>query len=80
MPVTPEQARWFADAFGQLVDHLDQAILGKKDRLRLVLTALLSDGHVLLERLPRLRLDPARPPEIRGLVFRKPPELQVRFD
>ena len=31
---------------------------------------------LLLERLPRLRLDPARPPEIRGLVFRKPPELQ----
>jgi MoxR-like ATPase len=52
MAVTPEQARWFADAFGQLVDHLDQAILGKKDRLRLVLTALLSDGHVLLEDVP----------------------------
>jgi len=33
--------------------------------------------ELLLERLPRLRLDPARPPEIRGLVFRKPPELQV---
>ena len=32
---------------------------------------------LLLERLPRLRLDPARPPEIRGLVFRKPPELRV---
>ncbi len=34
---------------------------------------------LLLERLPRLRLDPARPPEIRGLVFRKPPELRVLF-
>ena len=33
--------------------------------------------ELLLERLPRLRLDPARPPEIRGLVFRKPPELSV---
>ena len=33
--------------------------------------------ELLLERLPRLRLDPARPPEIRGLVFRKPPELRV---
>ena len=32
--------------------------------------------ELLLERLPRLRLDPARPPEIRGLVFRKPPELR----
>jgi cytochrome P450 len=36
--------------------------------------------ELLLERLPRLRLDPARAPEIRGLVFRKPPELRVRFD
>ena len=31
----------------------------------------------LLARLPRLRLDPARPPQIRGLVFRKPPALHV---
>jgi MoxR-like ATPases len=52
MPVTPEQAQWFADAFGKLVDNIDQAILGKRDRLRLVLTALLSDGHVLLEDVP----------------------------
>ena len=52
MPVTPDQAQWFADAFDKLVTHLDQAILGKKDRLRLVLTALLSDGHVLLEDVP----------------------------
>ena len=36
--------------------------------------------ELLLERLPRLRLDPARPPEIRGLVFRKPPELRVEWD
>jgi cytochrome P450 len=31
----------------------------------------------LLDRLPGLRLDPARPASPRGLVFRKPPELQV---
>jgi cytochrome P450 len=31
----------------------------------------------LLERLPRLRLDPARPSTPRGLVFRKPPALHV---
>ncbi|HEX6944591.1 MAG TPA: cytochrome P450, partial [Casimicrobiaceae bacterium] len=35
--------------------------------------------ELLLERLPRLRLDPARPAEVRGLVFRKPPELRVVF-
>jgi cytochrome P450 len=31
----------------------------------------------LFDRLPGLRLDPARPAGPRGLVFRKPPELQV---
>jgi cytochrome P450 len=31
----------------------------------------------LLERLPGLRLDPARPSAPAGLVFRKPPELYV---
>jgi cytochrome P450 len=31
----------------------------------------------LLDRLPRLRLDPAHPTAPRGLVFRKPPELHV---
>ncbi len=31
----------------------------------------------LLRRLPRLRLDPARPASVRGLVFRKPPALHV---
>ena len=31
----------------------------------------------LLERLPGLRLDPARPSAPTGLVFRKPPELHV---
>jgi cytochrome P450 len=42
------------------------------------------EAHValatLLERLPGLRLDPERPPAIRGLVFRKPAELHVRWD
>ncbi|HEX6388551.1 MAG TPA: cytochrome P450 [Solirubrobacteraceae bacterium] len=33
----------------------------------------------LLARLPDLRLDPARPTAPRGLVFRKPPELHVRW-
>lgn len=52
MSVTPEQAQWFADAFEKLVGNIDQAILGKKPVLRLVLTALLSDGHILLEDVP----------------------------
>ena len=34
----------------------------------------------LLQRFPRLRLDPAQPSTPRGLVFRKPPELHVLLD
>jgi cytochrome P450 len=34
----------------------------------------------LLERLPELRLDPARPSAPRGLVFRKPPTLHAVWD
>ncbi|PBC65423.1 cytochrome [Streptomyces sp. Tue6028] len=34
----------------------------------------------LLDRLPGLRLDPASPTTPRGLVFRKPPALRVRWD
>jgi cytochrome P450 len=33
-----------------------------------------------LRRLPRLRLDPARPPAPRGLVFRKPPAVHALWD
>ena len=52
MPVTQEQAEWFAGAFERLVDNVDNAILGKKHTIRLVLTAMLSNGHVLLEDVP----------------------------
>ena len=34
----------------------------------------------LMERLPSLRFDPAHPTVPRGLVFRKPPALHVRWD
>jgi cytochrome P450 len=33
----------------------------------------------LLERLPKLRLDPERPAHVRGLVFRKPPVLNATW-
>jgi MoxR-like ATPase len=52
MAVTQEQATWFADAFGKIVDNVDQAIVGKKHVIRLVVAAMLSDGHVLLEDFP----------------------------
>ncbi|PJJ71675.1 MoxR-like ATPase [Diaminobutyricimonas aerilata] len=52
MPVTQEQATWFADAFDKLVGNVDQAILGKNHVIRLVVMAMLSEGHVLLEDFP----------------------------
>ena len=52
MPVTQEQATWFQDAFGKLVDNVDQAILGKRETISLVVAAMLSGGHVLLEDVP----------------------------
>jgi cytochrome P450 len=35
---------------------------------------------LLLDRLPRLRLDPARPAAVRGIVFRKPAAIHARWD
>ncbi|WP_158239511.1 MULTISPECIES: MoxR family ATPase [unclassified Brachybacterium] len=52
MSMTPEQARWFADTFDKLVQSVGQAVLGKNGVVRLVLTAMLSPGHVLLEDAP----------------------------
>lgn len=52
MAVTQEQADWFAGAFAQLVANVDKAILGKEDTIRLVVAAMLSRGHVLLEDVP----------------------------
>ncbi len=52
MAVTQEQADWFAGAFAQLVANVDKAILGKEHTIRLVITAMLSGGHVLLEDVP----------------------------
>jgi cytochrome P450 len=40
----------------------------------------LTAAQRLFERLPRLRLDPDRPTAPRGLVFRKPPTLDVLWD
>ena len=52
MTITQEQATWFAQTFAQLADNVERAVLGKRHVVELVLTALLSDGHVLLEDVP----------------------------
>jgi MoxR-like ATPase len=52
MTVTHEQARWFHETFEKLCDNVEKAVLGKRNVIRLVLTALLSEGHLLLEDYP----------------------------
>ncbi|MCR2784692.1 MULTISPECIES: MoxR family ATPase [unclassified Microbacterium] len=52
MTMTVEQATWFRDTFTRLADNVGQAVLGKDEVVRLVLTAMLAEGHVLLEDAP----------------------------
>ena len=52
MTMTPEQASWFTEVFGRLVDNVETVLLGKTYVVRLAFTALLSEGHLLLEDYP----------------------------
>jgi MoxR-like ATPase len=50
--ITHEQAGWFRQTFDTLTDAIEQAVLGKRHVVRLALTCLLSEGHILLEDYP----------------------------
>ena len=50
--MTPEQATWFADTFDKLVANVGKAVLGKPEVVRLALTCMLAEGHLLLEDAP----------------------------
>ena len=52
MAMTEEQAAWFGETFERLTANVGAAVLGKDDVVRLVLTAMLAEGHVLLEDAP----------------------------
>jgi MoxR-like ATPase len=52
MTMTPEQAAWFADIFTRLTANVETVLLGKTFVIRLAFTALLSEGHLLLEDYP----------------------------
>ena len=52
MAITREQAAWFADSFGKLVANVEKALVGKTHAVRLALTCLMSEGHLLLEDVP----------------------------
>ena len=50
--LNPDQVGWFATTFERLTDNISGAVLGKRHVVRLVLTCMLSEGHVLLEDMP----------------------------
>jgi len=52
MTISPEQAKWYTETFALLADNAEQAILGKRHVIELVLAAALTGGHVLLEDVP----------------------------
>ena len=52
MPISEEQAEWFAESFSRLVANVEQAMVGKTEVVRLALMCLLTEGHLLLEDVP----------------------------
>ncbi len=52
MNLTAENAAWFAETFGKLTDNVGQALLGKGPVIRLALTCMLAEGHLLIEDAP----------------------------
>jgi MoxR-like ATPase len=51
-PATAEEAAWFRDVFDLVTDNIAQAVLGKRHAIRLTLTCMVSEGHLLLEDFP----------------------------
>ena len=47
-----EQSTWFAETFDALVSNVGLALLGKDHTVRLALTAMVAEGHLLLEDAP----------------------------
>lgn len=52
MTMTPDQSQWFADVFDRLVANVERVVLGKTHVIRLAFTALISEGHLLIEDFP----------------------------
>ena len=52
MPLSPEQARWYAETFGSIVGNVERVVFGKTQAVRLAVTAMIAEGHLLLEDSP----------------------------
>jgi MoxR-like ATPase len=51
-PIPPQHVQAFAQLAGQMADRIGEVVLGKPEVVRLALTALFAQGHVLLEDVP----------------------------
>jgi len=52
VPVTPDQLAWFDERYRAIVENIERVIQGKRDAIELVVTSLVSEGHVLIEDVP----------------------------
>ena len=52
MALTKEQVTAFKRGFDLISDNVEKAVFGKREEIRLVLAAMISEGHVLLEDFP----------------------------
>ena len=52
MTVTDDQTQWFAETFRSLCDNVELAVLGKRHVVELAFTAMIAEGHLLLEDVP----------------------------
>lgn len=52
MNITQEQADWFRETFDKLVANVEQVVLGKNHVVELCFSAMISEGHILLEDFP----------------------------
>jgi MoxR-like ATPase len=50
--MSAEQGAWFAQTFDALVANVGEALLGKEHVVRLAVTCMLAEGHLLLEDAP----------------------------
>jgi MoxR-like ATPase len=51
-PVAPAELNWFGAQFDAIAANIERVIQGKRDVVDLVVTSLLSEGHVLIEDVP----------------------------
>jgi MoxR-like ATPase len=52
MTIGGERTTWFRETFEAMTQNMEKAVLGKRHVIRLTLTCLVSEGHMLLEDVP----------------------------